>query len=186
MGLHALDSDTRPLFFHRRIHSRGESLKWTSRGQNGAGGQHRILRVEAADRGLPSAAPSLAFAFSAMSCLLWLRGLSVLRFAGRGPLPDSSHKEEAGRRFFGGERSRGRFAERRAPCPSGSEGLGLTLRPSLSFAGSRLRGFAHGGEQRETVPGNCRAGPVDDLTDRSLSLYGACQVELEDRVFDVG
>ena len=38
------------------------------------------------------------------SWLLWLRGLSVLRFAGRSPLPDSSHKEEAGRRFFGGER----------------------------------------------------------------------------------
>ena len=46
----------------------------------------------------------------------------LLRFAGRSPLPDSSHTEEAGRRFFGGERSR--FAERHALCPPGSEGRG--------------------------------------------------------------
>ena len=124
------------------------------------------------------------------SCLVWLRGLSVLRFAGRSPLRDSSHTEEAGRRFFGGERSRGWSAERCAPCPSegrgGRSGWPRTCVWGSDFAGSRLRGFAHGGEQRETVPGSCRAGPVDDLTDRSLSLYGACQVELEDRVFGVG
>ena len=48
MGLHALESDSRPLFFRRRIHSRSESLKWTSGGQNGARGQRRMPRVEAA------------------------------------------------------------------------------------------------------------------------------------------
>ena len=52
MGLHALDSHTRPLFFRRRIHSRSESLKWTSGGQNGARGQHRMLRLETADPSL--------------------------------------------------------------------------------------------------------------------------------------
>ena len=71
----------------------------------------------------------------------------MLRFAGRGPLPDSSRKEKAGIRFFGGERSSDGLLSAAHPVPRRGW-VGAQADPALafgvliSFAGSRLRGFA--------------------------------------------
>ena len=77
--------------------------------------------VEAADPTLPCGALNLALAFSATFWLV-LRGLSVLRFAGRSPLPDGGHKEEAGIRFFGGERSGDGLLRAAHPVPRDRRG----------------------------------------------------------------
>ena len=202
-----------PPFFCRRIRSGNQSLTRTSRNSNGERVASVGSRAEAADPTLPSGALNLALAFfsclagiwllaatapsrsrlesgsfSATFWLVWLRGLSVLRFAGRSPLRDSSRTEEAGIRFFGGER----LPRAAHPVPRDRRGgVGAQADPALAFGAlifrrKPLAGMRPPGEQRETVPGSCRAGPVDDLTDRSFSLYGACQVELGNRVFDVG
>ena len=172
-------------FFHRRIRSGNQSFTRTSGNPNGEGGQRRMLCSEAADPTLPCGALNLALAFSAPfcgdpyvplalpssnSCLLWLRGLSVLRFAGRSPLPDSSHKEEAGRRSSVAKEALSAVH----PVPRRG-GVGAWADPALAFGAlifrrKPLAGIHPPGEQRETVPGSCRAGPVDVLTDRSLSL----------------
>ena len=71
----------------------------------------------------------------------------MLRFADRSPLPDSSHKEEAGRRSSVAKEAEDGLLSAAHPVPR--TGVGARADPALAFgaliafAGSRLRGFTH-------------------------------------------
>ena len=91
------------------------------------------------------------------SCLLLLRGLSLLRFAGRSPLPDGGHKEEAGIRFFGGERSGDGLLSATHPVPRDRRGWGWRSGLPILSPEAACGDSPTWGEQRETVPGSCRA-----------------------------
>ena len=93
----------------------------------------------------------------------------MLRFAGHSPLPDGSHMEEACIRSFSGETS-GDGLPRAAASPSGSEGPGSALGPVPFFHLKPLAEIPHCRRARETVRGNCRAGPAEILA-RPLTHY---------------